>query len=207
MPRWCAEIYRYSIGNCGHLVVRQCMAVWTNATKKKCKRYPYFNRKLGLFVCFPALRNLSVFICVLIPCGANRFRNDAPVLLNFWNSEPKSPEWLVVARGNAKPNPNWHKCLHEHAWTKCKASAPNHVWDLGATETWGTRKSRDPCFVQFSKFGKNSVKVPPILCEAETTSPSTAVPHGLMVEFITRPAPPQTRNVWFDVCISENIEN
>ena len=146
----------------------------------------------------------SVFWSLVVQ---NRFRNDAPVLLNFWNSEPKSPEWLVVARGNAKPNPNWHKCLHEHAWTKCKASAPNHVWDLGATETWGTRKSRDPCFVQFSKFGKNSVKVPPILCEAETTSPSTAVPHGLMVEFIARPAPPQTRNVWFDVCISENIEN
>jgi hypothetical protein len=45
--------------------------------------------------------------------------------------------------------------------------------------------------VQFSKFGKNSVKVPPILCEAETTSTSTAVPHGLMVEFIARPAPPK----------------
>lgn len=202
MPRWCAEIYRYSIGNCGHLVVRQYMAVWTNATKKKNKRHPYFNRKLGLFVCFPALR-MCIHLCSdpLWCKPVSKWCSRTPELLEFWT------EISRVVGCCSRERPTKSELTQMSAWTKCKASAPNHVWDLGATETWGTRKSRDPCLVQFSKFGKNSVKVPPILCEAETTSTSTAVPHGLMVEFIARPAPPQTRNVWFDVCISENIEN
>ena len=120
MPRWCAEIYGYSIGNCRHLVVGQYPAVWTNATEKL-HMPSILSPKIRSVCLFPCIQKfvctclyyMFVFICVLIPCGANQFRNGVPVLLNCLNSEPKYPQRLVVARGNAKPNPNWHKCRHE----------------------------------------------------------------------------------------------